>query len=64
MQNGSGLPNVLFTCFTLILWLGSLGFFIWWALQVAKSLRDITSELRGLRQAIDRGSMKDPGSGV
>jgi len=60
-MNTSNGWSILFSCFGLLASIGFLGFFVWWALQVSRSMRDITAELRGMRQSLDRASMKDPG---
>jgi len=60
MNNGNGwllVPG----CLLMLVQVGFFAFAVWWALQVARSLRDITAELRGMRQSLDRASMKDSG---
>jgi hypothetical protein len=61
MEYGNGWQFVAFTCFGLLVRVGFYGFIVWWALQMARSLRDVTAELRGMRQSLDRASMKDSG---
>ena len=60
MEYGNGW-QVAFTCFSLLVTIGFYAFIVWWALQTARSLRDIAAELRGMRHSLDRASMKDPG---
>ena len=59
MENGWSIGS---TCIDLLVRVGFYGFIVWWALQTARSLREITAELRGMRHSLDRASMKDPGS--